>query len=131
MKALTFGATTRLGTDRPDCPLRSGSNDPFEFPLGSLEIETKSPCDPFAVRRIRAQAVGDVPFLDVPARITHCPGCILEQCLLLRPRHQAEQVAWLLPVVVVGIMVIVRRLRPQVAWLLPVVVVGIMVIVRR
>src|SRR5258708_33467957 len=46
--------------------------------------------------------------LDVIACIAHRPGGVLEQHLLLRLGHFAEQVSWLLPVIVIHAMVVVR-----------------------
>src|SRR5437899_731391 len=63
-----------------------------------------------AVCRVRARAILNMALLDVLACITHRPGGILEQHLLLRFRHLAEQVARLLPVIVIHAMVVVRSL---------------------
>ena len=65
--------------------------------------------DTLAVGRVGAQAIGDVPLLDVQACIAHRPGSVIEQHLLLGGRHQPEQIARLLPVIIIGVMVVVGR----------------------
>src|SRR6202035_1662158 len=85
------------------------ANDGYSV-SGWFDIEAKRPRDPLAIGRIGAKTIGDVALLDVQARIAHRAGCVLEQRLLLRRRHQAEQIARLFPVIVVGVMVVVGRL---------------------
>jgi hypothetical protein len=59
-----------------------------------------------AVGRIGAPTVGGVALFDVLPRIPHRARRVLEEHLLLRRRHQPEQVARLLPVVGVRVMVV-------------------------
>ena len=75
-----------------------------------LDFKAEGASDAGAVGRIGAQAIGDVALLDVLLRVAHRSRRVLEQHLLLRRRHQPEQIARLLPVVVVGVVVIVRSL---------------------
>jgi len=75
-----------------------------------LDFESKGASDAGAVDLIGAQTIGDVPLLDVLPRVAHRAGRVLEQRLLLLRRHQPEQIARLLPVVIVGVMVVVGRL---------------------
>jgi hypothetical protein len=46
-----------------------------------------------AVALIGAQTIGDVPLFDVLPRVAHRSCRVLEQSLLLRRRHQPEQIA--------------------------------------
>jgi hypothetical protein len=64
--------------------------------------------DTGAVRRIGAGAIGDMALLDVQLGIAHGARRVLEQHLLLRFSHLAEQVARLLPVIIIDAMVVVR-----------------------
>jgi hypothetical protein len=64
--------------------------------------------DTGAVRGIGAGAVVDMALLDVQLRISHRARRVIEQHLLLRLSHLAEQVARLLPVIIVDAMVVVR-----------------------
>src|SRR6267142_5317257 len=60
---------------------------------------------PSTIRRIRARAIVDVPLLDVQLGVAHRPRRVLEQHLLLLARHLPEQVAGLLPMVIVDAVV--------------------------
>src|SRR5262244_1107399 len=84
---------------RPRCRLFGGEG----------QIQPQGTGDTAAVSRIGAQTIGDVALLDVPARIAHRAGRVLEQSLLLRECHQTEEIARLCPVIAVDIMVPVRR----------------------
>src|ERR1700691_5549255 len=64
---------------------------------------------PGPVGRIRAGAIVDVPLLDVQPCVAHRPRRVLEQQLLLRRRHLSEQVAGLLPMVILDPMIPMRR----------------------
>src|SRR5882757_655295 len=65
--------------------------------------------DAGAVRRIGTGAIGNVPLLDVQLGVAHRPRRVLEQRLALSRIHLAEQVARLLPVIIVDAMIEVRR----------------------
>ena len=73
-------------------------------------VEAEGASHTCAIGRVGAQTIGDVALLDVLTRIGHRARRVLEQNLLLRRRHQPEQIARLLPVVVIGVMVVVGRL---------------------
>src|SRR3984893_12470083 len=73
-------------------------------------LDAEGPCDSGSIGRVGLGTIGDVPLLDVQASIAHCSRRVLEQPLLLRGRHQPEQIARLFPVIVVGVMVVVGRL---------------------
>src|SRR5438552_6255738 len=79
-------------------------------------LEADGAGDTGAVGRIGTAAIGDVALLDVQARIAHRAGRVVEECLLLGECHQAEEIARLLPVVVVDAVVPVRRLALQRQW---------------
>src|ERR1700746_362499 len=64
----------------------------------------------FSICRIRTPAVFDVPPLDVLSRVAHRPPRVPEHPLLLSRCHLPEQVAGLLPVVVLEPVVPVRRI---------------------
>src|SRR6202048_3193565 len=64
---------------------------------------------PSPVCRSRARAIVDVPLLDVQLGVAHRPRRVLEQHLLLLRRHLPEQVAGLLPVVIVDAVVKMGR----------------------
>src|SRR4051794_6972500 len=81
-----------------------------------LELEAESPRDPFAIGRIGAQAIGNVPLLDVQARVAHCAGGVVEEPLLLVGRHQTEKITRLLPVIIIDAMVIMRPVAVHRHW---------------
>src|ERR1700736_6956582 len=62
------------------------------------------------VCRVRPRAVLHMALLDVRPCITHRAGGVLEQRLPLRRRHLAEQIARLLPVIIVDAVVPMRSL---------------------
>ena len=63
--------------------------------LDFIERDTERICHTLAISRIGLQAVADVADLDEFGRIAHGAGGILEQHLLLRLAHQAEELAGL------------------------------------
>src|SRR5271154_4482451 len=63
---------------------------------------------PGPVCRVRARAIVDVPLLYVKPGVAHRPRRVLEQQLLLRWRHFSEQVAGLLPMVIVDAVIPMR-----------------------
>src|ERR1700704_6259132 len=65
--------------------------------------------DAGAVRRIGTGAIGNVPLLDVQPGIAHRARRVLEQRLALSRIYLPEQVARLLPVIIVEAMIVVRR----------------------
>src|SRR5882724_12852880 len=73
-----------------------------------LSRDPQRPRHARAVCRVRPRAVLYMALLDVRPCITHRAGGVLEQRLLLRRSHLAEQVARLLPVIIIHAMVIVR-----------------------
>src|SRR5258707_12822896 len=70
-----------------------------------LSRDPQRPRHARAVCRVRPHAVLHMALLDVQTRIAHRAGGILEQRLPLRRSHLAEQIARLLPVVVIDAMV--------------------------
>src|SRR6202011_4904181 len=56
-------------------------------------LDAEGPCDSGSIGRVGLGTIGDVPLLDVQASIAHCSRRVLEQHLLLRGRHQPEQIA--------------------------------------
>src|SRR6202521_3787658 len=74
------------------------------------EINAQRLRDASAVGRIRARAIVDVPLLYVQLGVAHRPRRVLEQQLLLCRRHFSEQVAGLLPMVIVDAVVPMRRI---------------------
>src|SRR5260370_12209654 len=75
-----------------------------------FELDAQRLGNTLAVGRIRLGAVADIPLLDVQFRVAHGTRRVLEQQLLLRRRHLPEQIAELLPMIVVDAMVPVRRI---------------------
>ena len=69
------------------------------------EIDAQRLGDAGAVGWIRLGAVADIPLLDVQFRVAHGTRRVLEQQLLLRRRHLPEQVAGLLPMIIVDAVV--------------------------
>ena len=69
-----------------------------------------------AVRGICPHAVLHMALLDVQARIAHRAGGVLEQRLPLRRGHLAEQIARLLPVVVIHAMIPMRPVAVRRHW---------------
>src|ERR1700687_3755305 len=63
------------------------------------DAEAEGAGNALAIGRIGAEAIGDVPLLDVQARVAHCAGGVVEEPLLQAGRHQAEKIARLLPVI--------------------------------
>src|ERR1700737_4473832 len=72
------------------------------------EIDAQCLRNTGAVGGIRLGAVGDVALLNVLRGAANLTGGIVEQRLLLRRRHLAEEIARLLPMIVVDTMVPVR-----------------------
>jgi hypothetical protein len=93
-------------------------SSPFLLRSKILDFEAEGAGDAGAVGRIGAETIGDVPLLDVLARIAHRAGRVLEQRLLLGGCHQAEKIARLLPVITIDAMIAVRRLTPRSAMAL-------------
>src|SRR6266481_4854878 len=73
-----------------------------------LSRDSQRPRHARAVCRVRPRAVLHMALLDVQARVAHRAGGVVEEVLLLGRSHLAEQIARLLPVVVVDAMVIMR-----------------------
>src|SRR5258705_4673627 len=73
-----------------------------------LRFDAQRLRDAGAVGRIRLGAIGNVPLLHVQPRVAHRMGRVLEQQLLLGRRHFSEQVAGLLPMIVVDAVVPMR-----------------------
>src|SRR5712671_4583573 len=73
-----------------------------------LSRDPQRPRHARAVCWVRPRAVLYMALLDVRPCITHRAGGVLEQRLLLRRGHLAEQVAGLLPVVVIHAMIPMR-----------------------
>src|ERR1700726_1135397 len=73
-----------------------------------LSRDPQRPRHARAVCWVRPRAVLCMALLDVRPCITHRAGGVVEQRLPLRRSHLAEQIARLLPVVVVDAMVIMR-----------------------
>src|ERR1700676_2102510 len=74
------------------------------------EIDAQRLRDASAVGRIRARAIVDGLRLDVGLGVAHRPRRVLEQQLLLCRRHFSEQIAGLLPMVIVDTVVPMRRI---------------------
>ena len=66
---------------------------------------------PFAIGRVRLQAVSDVAELDLLGRIAHGAGSVFKKDLLLHGAHQAEELAGLGVVVVIvfSVIPVIRR----------------------
>ena len=75
-----------------------------------LSRDAQRPRHARAVCRVRPRAVVDMALLDVQACVAHCAGGVVEEVLLLGRSHLAEQIARLLPVVVVDAMVMMRSM---------------------
>src|SRR5438132_7390494 len=73
-----------------------------------LSSDPQCPRHARAVCRVRPRAVLHMALLDMRPCITHRAGGVLEQRLLLRRCHLTEQIARLLPMVVIDAMVPVR-----------------------
>src|SRR3984893_13795641 len=71
-------------------------------------LDAEGPSDSGSIGRVGLGTIGDVPLLDMQARVAHRAGRVLEQGLLLGGCHQAEKIARLLPVVIIDPMVPVR-----------------------
>ena len=61
--------------------------------------------DAFAVSRVRLRAVGDMSVLDMLGGLADVAGRVVEQDLLLLRIHLPEQIAGLLPVIVIHPMI--------------------------
>src|SRR5260370_38726846 len=96
-------AANMLAADRRE---RSGAESIDQLAL----FEPEGLRDPGPVCRIRLGAVADVPLLDVQFRVAHCTRRVLEQHLLLVRRHLPEQVAGLLPMVILNAVGPARRI---------------------
>src|SRR5205085_8019543 len=73
-----------------------------------LSRDPQRPRHAGAVCRVRPRAVLYMALLDVRPCITHRAGGVLEQRLPLRRRHFTEQVARLLPVIIIHAMIPMR-----------------------
>src|SRR5438477_7939824 len=81
-----------------------------------LSRDSQRPRHAGAVCRVRPRAVLDMALLDVRPCIAHRAGGILEQRLPLRRGHLAEQIARLLPVVVIHAMIPMRPVAVHRHW---------------
>src|SRR6267143_552560 len=86
---------------RAGFPARQGSSVTLCSGPGLLSRDPQRPRHARAVCRVRPRAVLHMALLDVRPCITHRAGGVLEQRLPLRRSHLAEQIARLLPVIIV------------------------------
>src|SRR3984893_19279012 len=93
----------RAGLPRPPMQVLLFGSGPL-----LLSRDSQRPRHACAVGWVRPCAVLHMALLDVRPCIAHRAGGVLEQRLPLRRSHLAEQIARLLPVVVVDAMVIMR-----------------------
>src|SRR6266403_3342899 len=74
-----------------------------------MRLQPESLCDAGPVARIGARTVFDMPLLHMQPCVSHRTRGVVEEGLLLGRRHQPEQVAWLLPMVILDAVVPVCR----------------------
>src|SRR6266446_5784330 len=100
-----LSAGTAGGSPRPPMQVMLLGSRPLLLSRKIADRDPQRPRHARAVCRVRPRAVVHMALLDVRPCITHRAGGILEQRLPLRRSHLAEQIARLLPVVVIHAMI--------------------------